>query len=676
MTADKAPAIFGQGGLEQCRSRLVRHAIGALAIGLTLLALMSAINLPYLLGIAIFAEQVVASAFAIGVALAFLSVDVKRRPRTTLPWYDALAAMIGLLGGLYIAVRFASLVTELADPPLHNLIIGSALLLLLAEALRRTTGLILVGVLSVFLAYAFFGDLVPGPLQGRDLPFADVVGFLTMEQGLVARPLVIASTVVVAFIFFGQLLFASGGSSYFTDLSTILMGRYRGGSAKIAISASALFGSISGSAVSNVATTGVITIPLMVEGGYSRKTAAAVEAGASTGGQIMPPVMGAAAFLMAQYLSVPYSDIVLAAILPAVLYFIALFIQADLEAGRRGISRIDEKLIPRVDSVIYQGWFFPIPFVVLIGGLFWLNQAPDLAAFYGAAALFAAVAIFGYRGRRLGPRDVVLALRSTGMVVVEIIIITSAAGVIIGVLNLTGLGFGMPLALLQLGITDTFSLAVLSAAICIVLGMGMPTLAVYVLLAGLVAPALVQAGIEPMAAHLFIMYFGVMSMVTPPVAIAAFAAATLAGSTPMATGFAAMRFAWPAYIVPFLFLWAPSLLLRGEAIDIAITVVSAVAGVFLVCVGTAGYLIRQVAPVSRILFGSAGIALLLPVNLIPYGGLVNLGGLGLAILLVGREVHVRRKSTAASRSINISAVSLPMEERNGGGEQHGAKQPQ
>lgn len=646
MTVAEAPATFGQGSLERCESRLTRHVIGALAIGLTLLALLWAINLPYHLGIAVLAQQIVATAFAIGVALAFLCVDVKRQPRTVLPWYDALAAAIGFAGGLYIAIRFASFESELADPPLHNLIIGSALLLLLIEALRRTTGFVLVVLVLVFLAYAFFGDLVPAPLQGRKMTFEDVVGFLTMEQGLVAQPLVVASTVVVAFIFFGQLLFASGGSTFFTDVSKILMGRFRGGSAKISISASALFGSISGSAVSNVATTGVITIPLMSQGGYARRTAAAIEAVASTGGQLMPPVMGAAAFLMAQYLSVPYSDVVLAALLPAVLYFLALFIQADLEAGKRGITRIDEALIPRVGPALYGGWFFPLPFVVLISGLFWLNQAPELAAFYGAGALFVAAAIFGYRGRRLGPRDVLDALRSTGLIVIEIIIMTSAAGVIIGVLNLTGLGFGLPLALLQLGISDTFSLAILSALICIVLGMGMPTLAVYVLLAGLAAPALVKAGVDPMAAHLFILYFGVMSMITPPVAIAAFAAAALAGSKPMATGVEAMRFGWPAYIIPFLFLWAPSLLLNGEPLGVAITVVTAIAGVFLVCVGTTGYLFRTVAPISRLLFGISGIALLLPVKIVPHGGLINLSGLALAILMVGTEILSRRKAQA------------------------------
>jgi TRAP transporter 4TM/12TM fusion protein len=362
----------------------------------------------------------------------------------------------------------------------------------------------------------------------------------------------------------------------------------------------------------------------------------------------MPPVMGAAAFLMAEYLGIGYGEVVIAALLPAILYYVALFVQADLEAGRRGIGRIEEGLIPHAGRVLAQGWFFPLPFAVLIGGLFWLNQSPDMAALCGAATLVVMAMGFGFRGQRLKLAAIGLALRATGLVVIEIILITSAAGVIMGILNLTGLGFNIPFAFVKLGIDDGLTLAVVAAAICIVLGMGMPTLAVYVLLAGLIVPALVKAGIEPIAAHLFVLYFGVMSMVTPPVAIAAFAAATLARSEPMATGFVAMRFGWPAYIVPFLFLWAPGLLLRGNALDVAIITITAIAGVFLTCIGVVGFLARRVGALERVLFVVSGVALLLPHRMFDYADLANLLGLALGVGLVANELLAKRRSSQSS----------------------------
>jgi TRAP transporter 4TM/12TM fusion protein len=638
---ETAPA--GQGGLAECRSAVVRRLISGLAVALTLMAISWALDVPYYLGVAILTEQVIATALGLGLALAFLYYGADGKPRRVLPWYDAVAAALGFAGGMFIAIRFPSIINELAEPPLRNIVVGVILLLLLIEGLRRTAGLFLVAVMLIFVAYAFFGSIMPAPLKGREIPFGHVIGFLTMEQGLLASPLLIASTVVVMYIFFGNLLFASGGSGYFTDLSTALVGRYRGGSAKIAVGASALFGSISGSAVSNVVTTGVITIPLMARGGYTRRHAGAIEAVASTGGQIMPPVMGAAAFVMAEFLGIGYGEVAIAALLPATLYFVALFVQADLEAGRRGIGRVDEALIPKAGRVLAEGWFFPLPFAVLVGGLFLLNQPPDLAALYAAATLAVLAAAFGFRGRRLRLGDLGAALRGTGLVAIEIILITAAAGVIMGILNLTGLGFNIPYAFTKMGIADGATLAVIAAVICIVLGMGMPTLAIYVLLAGLIAPALVKAGIEPIAAHLFVLYFGVMSMVTPPVAIAAFAAATLARSEPMATGFAAMRFGWPAYIVPFLFLWSPGLLLRGDALDVAIIVVTAIAGVFLVCVASTGFLTRRLGAPARLLFAASGVALLLPHRMFEHADLVNLAGAGVGAGLIANEVLAKRR---------------------------------
>ena len=624
---------------------------------MTVLALAWAVDLPYYAGIAISPEQFIATMIALALALAYLSIGMDRNSRTRLPWYDAVAALAGLCGGLYIAVRYQVLIDELALPPPEIVAIGAAILALILEGLRRTAGTALVLILIAFLAYAYFGSAIPGPLAGRSIPVDRLIVYLTMEEGIVARPLIVASTVIVTFIFFGQLLFASGGSTYFTELAMSLMGRYRGGSAKIAIVSSALFGSISGSAVANVAATGVVTIPLMTEAGYSRRSAGAIEAVASTGGQLMPPVMGATAFLMAEYLEIPYSDVAIAALLPAILYFTSLFIQADLEAGRQGIRRVEEQLIPNLRKVLAAGWLVPVPFVVLVYSLFGLHLRPDNAAFYSSVSLILLASAFGYKGRRISSRDILAALRATGLVVVEIIMITSAAGVIMGVLNLSGLGFAVPLALVQSGFTNAVAIAALCGLICIILGMGMPTLGVYVLLAGLVAPLLVQAGVTPIAAHLFVMYFGVMSMITPPVAIAAFAAAAIAKSEPMATGLAAARFGWPAYLVPFLFLFSPPMLLEGTWTTVAATAVTAVGGVFLVSVGVVGYLIKGLSPVSRLLFVVAGIALMLPPAMFSWTAVLNVAGFCAGMLLIGYEILRLRR--ASPENIRIDPARKP-----------------
>jgi TRAP transporter 4TM/12TM fusion protein len=459
---------------------------------------------------------------------------------------------------------------------------------------------------------------------------------------MLGLPMMVATTIVIAFIFFGQILFASGGSAFFTDISLALMGRYRGGSAKIAITASAMFGMISGSAVSNVTSTGVITIPMMRRGGYPAHVAGAIEAVASTGGQLMPPVMGAAAFLMAEFLQVPYRDVVLAAALPALLYYFALFVQADLLAGRIGITRIDDAQIPQLGAVLKRGWHFMLPFAVLIAALFWLNWSPEASALAGAAVLLVTGPLFGYGDARLTLPAAVDALRSTGMAALDLLMITAAAGFIIGVLNITGLSFALTLLLVQVGSGSLLLLLILAAIVSIILGMGMPTVGVYVLLAALVAPAMIKIGLSPMASHMFVMYFGMMSMITPPVAIAAFAAASLAKTDPMKTGWTAVRFGWVAYIVPFLFVRAPTLLLEGNPGAVVIALITSLAGVWMVCAAFAGYGTRVLSPPMRIGFGIAGLLLFIPADAVPNGEMTDVVGLALGAALFGREILATR----------------------------------
>ena len=434
---------------------------------------------------------------------------------------------------MYMAVNFTDLGAMMFFAPKDGLIASILVIALSLEGVRRTTGWALVIIVVVFILYGLFGDHIPGVMQARPSQAAQLAFYLGFDSNaILGTPIMVAFTIVIAFVIFGALLQATGGSNFFTDLALAMMGRYRGGSAKIAVVGSALFGSISGSAVANVVATGVVTIPMMKRGGYPPHQAAAIEAVASTGGSLMPPVIGVAAFVMAEFLQVSYGAVMLAALIPAVLYYTVLFIVADLEAARAGITRVEEELIPRAAQVLRAGWFFPIPFVVLIYALFGLNLRAEEAALWASASLIVLSMAFGYKGERLSVRALFDSLRQAGEGVLDIVMICCGAGVVIGILAVSGLGFGMTLTLVTIAGKSLIVLLLLCAIVSIILGMGMPTIGVYVLLAALVAPAMVEAGVTPMAAHMFVLYFGMMSFITPPVAVAAFAAASIAKADP------------------------------------------------------------------------------------------------------------------------------------------------
>ncbi|MDQ0316352.1 TRAP transporter permease [Amorphus orientalis] len=614
--------------------RTVEAVRALLSVALPLLAFAFILGLQRRIGLAIYDEQFLAAILAIALALAFLAHPFRRAKGegAALPaWHDLVLAALGFAAPAYVAVRYSWLVDEAAFDPSVALIPGALVIVLLLEALRRTAGPVLTGITAVFVAYGLWGNLVPTPLQGRAIAPERLVSQVALDpNGILGTPLMISATVVVAFVFFGLILTHAGGSTYFTNLSVALMGRFRGGSSKIAIVASGLMGSISGSAVSNVVSTGVVTIPLMTRGGYRSRTAGAIEAVASTGGQLMPPIMGAAAFLMAEFLQVPYGEVVLAALLPAVLYYAALFIQADLFAARHGIRALPAAEIPAAGPTFRSGWFFPIPFAVLLGGLFLLHIQVEEAALWSTAALVLLAFGIGFAGRRMAPSALLKGLRETGLVSLSVVLISAAAGIIIGVLNQSGLSFNLTLLLTQLGQTSVILLLLIAALVSIVLGMGMPTVGVYVLLATLVAPALVELGIEPIAAHLFVLYFGMMSMITPPVAIAAFAAAGLAGSNPMQTALEATRLAWPAFIVPFLFVAAPSLLLIGSVWQVALAIVTALAGVWLVSAGMMGHFVDRLSAFERVGFLAAGVCLLIPATAFDGAAVLEIAGAALA----------------------------------------------
>jgi TRAP transporter 4TM/12TM fusion protein len=510
------------------------------------------------------------------------------------------------------------------------------------------------------LLYAYFAYLFPGDFYGKGWSINRLATYLYLDaNGIFGQALQVGVSIVIVFVIFGEVLYVVGGAEFLSDFSLSLMGRYRGGQAKIAIVSSSLFGNISGSAVANVVVDGAFTIPMMKRAGYPAAQAAAIEATASTGGQIMPPVMGAAAFLIAEYLQIPYAQVALAAAVPAALYYIALFIQVDLLAARNGIHGLPREEVPHLLPVLKRSASFVVPLGVLILWMFILNRRPEEAGLLAALAALI-VGVFT-PGVKIGWQGIVRILTNAGRGMLEIVAITGLAGVVIGVLQLTGLGFTLTLTLLNLGQSNALLLLVLTAIVSIILGMGMPTTAVYVLLAVLVAPGLAKLGIVPIAAHLFIFYFGMLSMVTPPVCMASYAAASIGKTDPVQTGWEAMKLCSIAYVVPFLFVFSPSLLLIGHWYEVVLSVVTAIIGSILLGVGIVGYLFRPVGALKRLLFTIAAVGLLIPVvhsgKFAMLTWATNGIGLALAVLLVAAEwiAHGRGKMIAAPDGVNVPA---------------------
>jgi len=620
-----------------------------LGFTLALAALVWASGLVVDFGIEIIDVQVICLVLGHAYAIIYLNVRFhKGIDGSKLPWYDAVFAFVGYATGWYLFFRYPVLLEDVFYLPVEANIVGGILVILAAEALRRTAGAGIFGVLMAFVAYGVFGHLIPGPLQARAMDMTSFFSFLGIDTtGLLGLPINIITTIVVIFIFLGQALLRSGGSTFITDISAAAMGGTRGGSAKIAVVASGLFGSISGSAVSNVASTGVLTIPLMRQGGYTRPVAGAIESVASTGGQIMPPIMGVAAFLMAELLEIEYKEVIIAALLPALLYYVAVFLQADLEAGRLNIKPLEKHQIPPGRKVLKEGWYFIVPFVILLLALFMLNSPPEKAALYGAISIVVLGLIFTYKGSRLNFASVMECFKKAGEAAADIIVIGAAAGIILGILDATGLAFGLTLILVEVGESNLLLLLFLTAIVSIILGMGMPTTAIYFLLAVLVAPPLVKLGVEPIAAHLFVLYFGLMSMITPPVALAAFVAAKIADTGPMRTALAACRFGWPAFIVPFLFVIAPNLIMVGSPFDIALTFVTAVAGIWVASAGFTGYFLIKLTALHRLVYIVGGLSLLLPTEAFPAAVFVQIAGAVLSGAGLLWELKQRKQLAAA-----------------------------
>jgi len=458
---------------------------------------------------------------------------------------------------------------------------------LVLEALRRAGGWVLLVIMGLFSLFPLFSGSMPAPLTAPSVGLLDTASYhIFSRESVLGIPMRAFAELVIGFLVFGTALQYTGAGTFFINFAFALCGRYRGGAAKVAIFSSGLLGSMSGSVISNVLTTGTMTIPAMKRTGLTPATAGAVEACASTGAVLAPPVMGATAFVMAEFLDIPYSRVALAAAVPALLYYFALFMQIDCNAGRQRLVGLAREELPRMRDVFREGWYFLFVIVLLVVLLLVMkreNWAPWLAT------VLLLVLNQMFSKQRWGWSEVVAFLDGTGRVFVELIAILAGVGLLVGSFSLTGLTGTLTTELLFIAGNSPILLMLMGALTSFILGMGMTITACYIFLAVLLAPSLIKVGLDPLAVHMFIMYWGMVSFITPPVALAAFAAASVAKASPIETGFQAMKIGSIIYFVPFFFLMNPSLVLQGELSDFVMHFATALIGVALVCGGLQGY---------------------------------------------------------------------------------------
>jgi len=633
------------------QSKAVRLLTRVLLTALPVVGVFFIMDTPTYLGWEVLREQYYGIVLAIVLSSVFLLAPFKRgSDRKKVPWYDFIFSFLGFAVGLYVAVLYPQILWRLGVVTPDRVIMSTLAIVLILEAARRLTGWVLPILALIFILYGRFAWLAPGLLQGPGIPWDRLANSLFLDPNAVlGTPMEVSAVIVIAYILFGNLLSGVGGGEFVTNIAVAGFGQFRGGPAKIAVASSTLFGTISGSAVANVMVDGWITIPLMKKTGYKPHVAGAIEAVASTGGQIMPPVMGAAAFLIPEYTGIPYSRVALAALFPALLYYICMFIQIDLEAGKAGLRGLPRDQLPPLKGVLGESYLFVIPLAALVYALFFLFLAPGKAALVAVAAILV-LSLFRSQ-TRFRFAWILEELAKTGKGLLELTVVVAVAGIIIGVITFSGLGFVLPVILGRLAEGSIILLLLVLAVVNIILGMGMPTIAVYVLLAVIMAPALIQLGINVLAAHLFILYFGILSMITPPVCFAAFAGAAIAKASSMRTGYACMRLGILAYIVPFLFIFSPSLLLMGPLSGIVISAGTAIVGCFLLGCGLVGYLFRDLSARKRMLMCLAGIGLLIPIQgqYFTLTVIINLSGAILALLLFLLEYRQKTHSNGVRK---------------------------
>lgn len=511
--------------------------------------------------------------------------------REGVPWYD-----IALAGATFATCAFFfSNATNIVDQgwefvaPDYAIYMSYALWVLVLEAVRRAGGLAIFIIVTVLSVYPLVADVMPGPISGLASTPGETAAYHVMSiESILGIPMRAFAELVIGFLIFGVALQYTGGGKFFLNLAFALLGGVRGGAAKVAIFASGLMGSMSGSVITNVLTTGVMTIPAMKRTGFAPHYAGGVEACASTGGVLMPPVMGATAFIMATILEVPYADIAIAAVIPSALYFFGLFMQIDAYSARKQLKGLPREELPTIGPTLREGWYFVFVFALLIFMLIYLRREA-LAPFYATAILIVLNQVFPHN--RWGLKELKAFVMGTGLLLTELTAILAAVGLIVGSLSMTGMAGTLVNDLVFLAGGSPMILLLMGALTSFIMGIGMTVTAAYIFLAIVLAPALIQGGLNPMAVHLFILYWGMVSYITPPVALGAYAAAALARATPMRTGLEAMRLGSIIYFVPFFFVLNPALILQGSWPAILGACCTAFLGVMLIAGALQGYLV-------------------------------------------------------------------------------------
>ncbi|MEZ5784978.1 MAG: TRAP transporter fused permease subunit [Xanthobacteraceae bacterium] len=561
-----------------------------------------------------------------------------------------LLAIIALVPGPFLWHSYIDIIMRGAMSTQPDLIIFLGLLAVVLVLTRLSLGWALVILVLVSLAYAYFGYLIPGKYGHGGYDLARLASTLMLStEGVYGIPMGVAVEYIFLFAFLGTLLMKIGTGEVFVDIARGITGRVSGGPGLSAALSSALMGTINGSAVANVVTTGTFTIPLMKRVGYSAVTAGAIEAAASAAGQILPPIMGATAFLMAEVIGVPYGQIALAATIPSLLYVGALLVAVRLEAGRLGLGRDETASFTLVVRTMMRRGYLLLPLVGLVA-LLVMNYTPTRAAVM--CIVFGLLISPWHRDTRIGPLGLVLVCRDTLLSTFPIVAAVAAAGIVIGVLNLTGLGLMLSGLILEVGGSSIWLILLLTALTSFVLGMGLPTSAAYLLLAVLVAPALTRLGMPPVAAHMFIFYYGMISAITPPVALAAFAAASISGADATKTGWEACRLGFVVLLIPFIFAEMNALLLIGSAIEIAMACVLASIGVVALCICFAGWLVRPMTLIERAAFLLGGVLVMWPAKVADLS-LTTLGVRGAgAILLAVMSFRLANEVAAQRRPVS------------------------
>ena len=526
----------------------------------------------------------------------------------SLPWYDVLLMLCGTGAFLYFTFNAVEIIQQGSNFSWYQIVIGVVGIISLAEVCRRSVGLPIVIVASVFLIYALFWGLSNPTIWGR-IKYATHYLFYGKE-GVLSTPINVCSKFIVVFIIFGAFLERTGIAEFFIKISNSIVGGFSGGPAKVAVVVSALEGMVSGSSVANTVGSGSVTIPLMKKTGYKPEFAAASEASASTGGQIMPPIMGAAAFLMADYLGVPYSNIALRAILPAVLYFAGVFISVHLEAKKEGLKGLTKDELPRLLPLLKQTYLL-LPLIVLI----YLVSTSQRSIQYAAAISIIVAIIVGLfnKENRISFKRIFEALAAGGQGMIAVAAACGVAGIIAGTITMTGLANMMINGIVTLAGSRVIVALFLTMLCCIVLGMGVPTTANYCIMAATCAPILVRMGVDPIAAHFFVFYFGIVADLTPPVALAAYAGAAIAQANPMKTAVTSSKLAVGAFIVPYIFALNPAMLFIDTSVwEVILISITSIIGMFAVSAALQGYLLKNMSWLQRILSIIGGLLLIYP----------------------------------------------------------------